>query len=612
MRRRHLAIVVVLVAVALLTWLRVVLVDRLPDQGYFAKYLTFADAIAAGRMPTARLGDFSPAYLWLVVLLRRLGAGVQAIRTLQIVAVSFAALACGAAAQRFGGWMAAVAAMAIVLANRAALVCATDLEPETLILLLNAIAVMAAVRLAADGAPERESGATTSSAASRTPRVAALLGLALGLSAIARPVAVGSIVLAGIWLALRHRRAILPFAIAALAPIAIVVGVNHHLTGAATIMDPGTVFYEGNNALASGAAGVLPRIVADLEQQAHEPDYLHVAYRIVASRAAGRTLTRDEVNRYWTSKALAFMRAFPAAEGRLLARKALLAIHDYDVFDLATLVAKSKALDGLPWLPFGLLVALALAAAFLGDRRQLLPVALLAAAPFAVLIVFYVSARQRNALLPMMAVLAAAGVSSLAQALRARDRRGALVLALTIVVAVALALDTRVTTEDQYAWYGSFAAQQYDGLHTAEAAAMASTWRTAAPPTAPPNVLRAVTIAAAQQTAAPERQFDFAIALQKCGAWRESDAILAQLDDYRPVRENRAVSSVAYYRARAAIHLGAPAAVLRALADIASDEAPGDPQLLALRARLGDANAAALLARLYDPFTARGALVAPF
>ena len=43
-----------------------------------------------------------------------------------------------------------------------------------------------------------------------------------------------------------------------------------------------------------------------LERQSRDPDYLHVAYRIVAARALGHPVTRAESNRYLTGKAIAF------------------------------------------------------------------------------------------------------------------------------------------------------------------------------------------------------------------------------------------------------------------------------------------------------------------
>ncbi|HEY0370950.1 MAG TPA: hypothetical protein VGD79_03060, partial [Thermoanaerobaculia bacterium] len=71
-------------------------------------------------------------------------------------------------------------------------------------------------------------------------------------------------------------------------------------------------------------------------------------------------------------------------------------------------------------------------------------------------------------------------------------------------------------------------------------------------------------------------------------------------------RQSAAVSSVAYYRARAALALGHPA---DALIERASREAPGDPNVLGLRAaQTMDHAAARLLDELHDPLTRDRAL----
>src|SRR3954447_24721703 len=135
MRRRSALLLAAFAALALITWLRIHVIDTLPDQGYFAKYLTFADRILAGHIPRDRLADLSPGYLWFIVALRSVGATFTAIRTLQIVLLSIAAFFCGVAARRFGT-LAMIAAPVFLLTSRAAYVCATEAEPETLILLL--------------------------------------------------------------------------------------------------------------------------------------------------------------------------------------------------------------------------------------------------------------------------------------------------------------------------------------------------------------------------------------------------------------------------------------------------------------------------------------------
>ncbi|HEY8181375.1 MAG TPA: hypothetical protein VII32_03995, partial [Thermoanaerobaculia bacterium] len=368
-------------------------------------------------------------------------------------------------------------------------------------------------------------------------------------------------------------------------PILMMLAVNFSLTREVTLMDPGTVFYEGMNPSAAGFEGVQPRIVNDLERQSRDPDFLHVAYRIVAARALGHPVTRAESNRYWTGKAIAFARAYPIAALRLTARKFYFALHSYDAYDLATMARKNFLLARYLFIPFGVIVALAIVAMLLahpssGASRHLLPAergegsksesprpaqrgeggrrpgeGLRGIAPFVVtsaafaipLVVFYVTARQRNALLPSLVVLAAAGLAEIV-------RRKQVIAALAAVcIAFFLTINGPAQSEDAAGWLGV------------------------------------------------RNKFDAAIALEQGGRWGEADALLQQLDaqGYRPIRENRAVSSIAYYRALAASHLGRDP---RPFLDRAEREAPGNEHVLAMR---GDRKR---LFELHDPITAERAL----
>ena len=539
---RRLQIAAGLILLALLTWARVRLIDSLPDQGYFAKYTIVADQILAGRIPRDRLLDFSPLYLWFVVAMRAIGAGFRAIRTLQIVLVSAGAVLVALAARRFG-LLAVIAAPILLLGSRGALVCATELEPETFILVLNAGALACLVE---DSRP-RLSG---------QPRAAVLhflAGFLLGLSAACRPVAL--LVVIAIAIAMRSWRLIA----GAIVPIIVILIVNLSLTGEITLMDPGTVFYEGTNSNAAGYEGVQPRIVNDLERQSRDPDYLHVAYRVVAAKALGHPVTRAESNRYWTAKALAFVRAYPLAALRLTARKFYFALQSYEPFDLATMARKDFLLSRGFFIPFGVTVALALMAMLL-RVRGIAPLVIFVCAAGVTLVIFYVTSRQRNAILPPMVILAAAGFATWSRLLvGSRRLRAGATLIIAVAIAVLLSITGPAQREDAAGWLGV------------------------------------------------RNGFDQAIALEQHGQWAQADALLAQLENehYRPIRENRAVSSVAYYRAVAAARLGRDP---RPFLAVAEREAPGNEHVLAMQAALGNRSAERLLFELHDPFTARRAL----
>jgi hypothetical protein len=137
--------------------------------------------------------------------------------------------------------------------------------------------------------------------------------------------------------------------------------------------------------------------------------------------------------------------------------------------------------------------------------------------------------------------------------------------------------------------------------------AVAATWRPTDPTPVDPGLLTTVALESVSGESGPQRRFDLAIALQNAGDWSTSAKVLDELAaaGYRPRRENRAVSSVAFYQARAALRSG-KAAVARGHLARAVREAPGDPYVLALQAVLEPRTDAARreLDELYDPFTA--------
>ena len=552
MRRDRLLYIGGLLIIIVLTVARIRMVNSLPDQGYFGKYSITADQILSGHIPRERLLDFSPLYLWFVVALRALAIDF---RSLQIVLVSVAAVLVAIAARRFGN-IAMITAPLLLLGSRGALVCATDLEPETLILLFNAAALAALARPSPGASRHPLPAARGEGSHAETLRPAKrgeggrrpdegrvftlLAGVFLGLSATCRPVAI----LAAIALAIVCRS--WRIVAGAAAPILIMLMVNFSLTRDVTLMDPGTVFYEGMNPSAAGYEGVQPRIVNDLERQSRDPDFLHVAYRIVAARALGHPVTRAESNRYWTGKAIAFARAYPMAALRLTVHKVYFALHSYDAYDLVTMARKNFLLARYPFIPFAVMIALALTAMLL-RARGIAPLVVMSAAFAIPLIVFYVTARQRNALLPSLAVLAAGGLAELVR------RKHVVAAAAAVIIAVLLTIDGNAQKEDAAGWLGV------------------------------------------------RNNFDEAIALERAGRWGEADALLQQLEaeGYQPIRENRAVSSIAYYRALAAAHLGRDPHLL---IDRAAAEAPGNEHVLALR---GDRKQ---LFELHDPITAERAL----
>ncbi len=594
-------------AVLLVTVGRGAQLAALPDRGYFVKYTTAADAVLAGSPPVQRLGDLSPGYLWFVTAVRAtLGPSPTALRTVQLLALGLTAWLCALLALRLAGRLAAWTAAAAFLLLRAPLVNASEAEPETLL----ALALAVALALLLPARPRAWEGVAG--------------GLALGVAATTRPTALAVAMALWAWLALaRSRRQALLAALATLLPFATAVLVNARLTGTAAIMNPGTVFYEGMNPFATGYLGEAPRIVKELEGTLAAPDALHEAYRQVAGAASGRPAAARDSNRYWTARALAFASAYPGAAIRLILRKAYLSLHSHEAWDLLTMERKDRLLARGVFLPFGALLALA-GLGVLHRRREAPVVALAVAAalPLALMSLFYVSSRQRCAALPPLAVLAGLGTGALALQWRAGQRRQVVIATGgVLVVALLLRLDGHLQREDRHGWTATLraadarreAARTSDPALQAHLLALADSWTPWRRPVAGASDLRAVVQEALATETLPARRFDLALAAARIGDWPQAAQILASLDrlGYRPVRGAVAVSSVAYYRARAALRIGRPEEV-RALVDRALHEAPGDPWVLALAASLADPKErealSTRLSELHDPITAAVAL----
>lgn len=603
---------------AVVTAARLRMVAELYDQGYFVKYLHYGAEIVAGRLPVERLGDLSPGYLWTVTTLLAVGLDRVAVVALQVVAVSIAALVCAAAAQARWGPVAAVSAAAFVLGSRGALVNATELEPETLILLLHALAAWLLC-------------------AGRRPALRTAAGAVLGLSAVTRPTVLPVVAAVATVLALRglratgdaRRRRLLGaagLAVAAALPVAAVRGVLAAIPGGGTPMNPGTVLYEGLNPNATGYSGEAPQIVKEVEFDRTEPDALHIAYRVVAARALGRPPAAAETNRYWLERATGFVRHEPAAALRLAATKVVLSLASYEAWDLKSLAMRDRELQRGTWIPLGLTLGAAVVGLALArPRHESVLLALMALGPVATMVAFYVTSRQRNALVAPLAVLAGAGVAALWRRVRRGELRVAAIAAAgAMAVALASSADGTIQREDSWGW--TVRALQDAALeHAGSAAARGDLeaerrLRAEAAIRHGPIDDRAVARTVCELATAmaggvtrPAERFDIAVAAARCGdaelASRLFDG-LAELG-YRPRRGARLPSSVAWQQARLALRAGQLDRA-RSLLAVARREAPADAHVDAMTSLVGPARAAAeataRLAAVHDPFTGRFAL----
>jgi tetratricopeptide (TPR) repeat protein len=219
--------------------------------------------------------------------------------------------------------------------------------------------------------------------------------------------------------AIRNRKPRIPIAAAfLLAGLAIVlapVAIRNAYVGGGfyiTTSQAGPNFYIGNNPKADGT-------YQPLRFGRGAPEYERQDATELAERALGRSLTPGEVSTYWTDKALDFVTSQPWAWVKLMARKVALLCNATEVLDTESQEAHAEYSLPLRILGvaghFGVLVPLAVVGLVVTwpRRGRLWVLYALTAAYAASVVLFYVFARYRYPLVPMLILFAAAGTTAI-------------------------------------------------------------------------------------------------------------------------------------------------------------------------------------------------------
>ncbi len=199
----------------------------------------------------------------------------------------------------------------------------------------------------------------------------------------------------------------------------------------------GLNFYMGNHERATG------HTVRIRDFRMSAVALLEDAHR-AAELETGRTLTRAESSRWWSRQARAFWREQPLAALRLTLRKALLFWNRVEVDDLR-MVEQARLLIGCfttPWWPgFAAIGVIGLIGLFRAPRASALKV--LAIAGIASLVMYFITARYRLTLAPLLLALGAAGVTGIIDDFLARRYFIACFVLLTSAVLVFFPLHVR-------------------------------------------------------------------------------------------------------------------------------------------------------------------------
>lgn len=401
------------------------------DAGY---HLAWAESLARGE--EFQDGPFfrAPLYpLFLSFVLRVFGEGTLAPRLVQALLGGLTTWLTHRIATRVAGPVAGAVAAALVACSWILVAFDGELLIPTLFVPLTLLALE---RLLWWGFEDR-------------PGRAALVGALFGLSALARPNVLLFMPLAFVVALVRTRGARTPLALTlgtclALAPVTL----HNVLEGdpALVATQGGVNLWIGNNPWSDGSSAIVPGT----------PDGWWEGYHgaiAQAEAAEGRTLRSSEVSRHFAGRAWAWMRGDPGAAAAHMAWKARLLVSNVELANnsdveftamrtLPLLRATPARWDVLLGLGVVGLVSLAV------RRRRGAGVLLAYLAVYAASVVlFFVSARFRVPLVPVLAIGSGAAVAELVAALRAA--RWARALAVVVPALALVWLSNRVPAEVQ-------------------------------------------------------------------------------------------------------------------------------------------------------------------
>jgi tetratricopeptide (TPR) repeat protein len=267
-----------------------------------------------------------------------------------------------------------------------------------------------------------------------------LLGVVLGALCLTRENALVFVVVILAWITITRRRAIEAAALVlGCALVLMPVAARNYAVGGGlyvTTSQLGPNFYIGNNPRSDGT-------YMSLRPGRGAPEYERQDATELAEHALGRRVTPSEVSSYWSGRAVDFIAAQPVAWAALVGRKLVLLWNADEMLDTESQESHaewSTMLSVGGWFGhFGLIVPLA----FLGvvatwrERRRLWLFYAMTIAYALSVIAFYVFARYRFPLVPLLMLFAAAGICALPDGLRAGSRlRQPLLAAALIGVAV--------------------------------------------------------------------------------------------------------------------------------------------------------------------------------
>ena len=255
-------------------------------------------------------------------------------------------------------------------------------------------------------------------------------GIVWGLAAITRPNVLLFLVFLPFWLKVKLKEKFLPpvvFGVLGVLTIILPVTVRNYAVSREFVLiawQGGVNFYIGNNPLSDGKTAIVPGTrkswIGGFEDA-----------RRIAEETAGRKLKNSEVDRFWMNKGLEFTANDPGKALTLLFKKAYMFWGGYEIpnnrdlyfFTRPTLLKFLFFKTGFLQFPFGILLPLAACGVYMARKRKKdISLALLFAGIYFVsFLIFFICARYRVPITPLLIILASHAVVTAVAAVRRRE-----------------------------------------------------------------------------------------------------------------------------------------------------------------------------------------------
>jgi tetratricopeptide (TPR) repeat protein len=417
-----------------------------PGKVVFSKYQVAAKQYLEDNIPGERRLDYSPLYLYLNIFARKYFENpYRFILWIQIILVSFSMVFLFLLLKLFFNWTLSLLGTAAFLINKSLILYTRAFEPEPLLIFFILGFVYFATRLLVMN--------------TGTKITIFLSGLFLGLSILTRSNFFPIALLTPVFFLIRYkdRRKFLRHTMIFGAPILIITAFlvlrNSIISQSFTIfqMNPGQVFFEGNNPNSWGESATYPPLVNDFSAQFKtQSDFQHAVYRYFARKIKNQSLSLNQVNWFWTRKGLNFIFDHPIHFFKRLLAKVNFIFHNYRRHDLADVFWNDKKLSTkFPTIPLALISAMAIFGMLFSVKKykERLFVYAVLLWQVGLMLLLYVSDRQRVVIVSMMIFFAVDFLNWMLS-----KRKNIFVGLLVLVIAPLLYFENQLMKDEGYLW----------------------------------------------------------------------------------------------------------------------------------------------------------------